>query len=346
MRPPSPVPARRSAPLAAAAGAVALAVALAGSGCSRGSAPAADPRATAADGASARPQPAPFDWKDPTRSLEMDAGEVAARLGSFAWSGETTWSSLRGTRRSGAVEQHRIRQLVDGPFAAESDLDPGAGPGSETGMRVVFADGMTWARSRYAASGAWRERPSDHGHEARRFRDQAFGGARDVAGLLGPALQAAPTGEASLLGRPARRFALRIDRSRFVPGPTRGGAGVAAPKDPASDDTALRLAFLDGREPLDATGELVADAATGAPLEVRLKALFGVKGDPDARVEVELSGRITALGGKVAAVRPPTPSLPDERKPKGVARALERAGLRKKGGEAARGDAGEDDGDE
>jgi hypothetical protein len=55
-----------------------------------------------------------------------------------------------------------------------------------------------------------------------------------------------------------------------------------------------------------------------------------VKGDPDARVEVRVEGRMTALGGAVAEVRPPEASLPDERKPRGVARALEQAGFGKK----------------
>jgi hypothetical protein len=40
----------------------------------------------------------------------------------------------------------------------------------------------------------------------------------------------------------------------------------------------------------------------------------------------------------VAAVEAPRVSLPDERKPRGVARALEQAGLRKKKGTASAGE--------
>jgi hypothetical protein len=44
---------------------------------------------------------------------------------------------------------------------------------------------------------------------------------------------------------------------------------------------------------------------------------------------VKLDARVTALGAAVAAVRAPGKVLPDERKPKGVAQALEAAGLKR-----------------
>ena len=49
----------------------------------------------------------------------------------------------------------------------------------------------------------------------------------------------------------------------------------------------------------------------------------------------------------MAAVEPPRNALPDERKPRGVARALEQAGLRDgKGVKAAPADETDDEGDE
>jgi hypothetical protein len=80
--------------------------------------------------------------------------------------------------------------------------------------------------------------------------------------------------------------------------------------------------------------DLLADAESGVPLEVRLRCDFQVKGDPAARAEVELSAQVRAVGGSVAAVVPPAQVLPDERKARGVARALEAAGLSKKGSAA------------
>jgi hypothetical protein len=49
---------------------------------------------------------------------------------------------------------------------------------------------------------------------------------------------------------------------------------------------------------------------------------------------VALTARVTALASAVQAVSAPDRALPDERKPKGVARALEAAGLKKRGAPA------------
>jgi hypothetical protein len=303
-----------------------LALSLLAVACSRGGAP----------GSSSGPSSAapPFDWERPAGALRLDADAVAARLGSFAWEGSATWSATRGDRKVEVSERHAVRQLATGEFLADGTVDPGRGPGSDSGKRVVWAKGTTYARSLYAASGEWRERPSDHGRGARRFRDESFRIAGEVAALLGPALVATAAGTGSAMGRPARRFSLSLDRSRFAPGPSR----LSAEPPPGGPDpqTATRLAFLDGREPIDASGELLLDSATGAPLAVRISALFGVTGDPDARVRVDVDGRVTAVGGEVPPVEPPPKALPDERKPRGVARALEQAGLRKtKGAEPA-----------
>jgi hypothetical protein len=289
--------------------------------------------------ASAPKGPAPFDWDRPTTALLTTPDEVAARLGSFDWTGVASWAVTRGDRKVEVSEQHAVRQLASGEFAAEGTVDPGRGPGSESGKRVVWAKGMSYARSLYPASGAWRERPDDQGRGARRFRDQSFLLAGELAALLGPALSASPAGSGTVLGRQARRFTLSLDRSHFTSGKSRLSADP--PPGGPDADTRLRLALLDGREPIDASGEMLLDAATGAPLSVRVSALLGVKGDPDARVRVDVEGKIGALGAQVAAVEPPARVLPDERKPKGVARALEQAGLRKKKATGADGPAPE-----
>jgi hypothetical protein len=310
--------------------------------CSRGGAPAdrGDPASKA---------PPSFDWTRPTGALRIDPDAVAAGLGSFAWEGTADWSAVRGERKHEVSERHAVRQITSGAFAAEGTIDPGKGPGSESGKRIIWAQGMTYARSLYPASGQWRERPTDHGRGARRFRDESFLLASEVAGLLGPGLVASPAGTGSALGRPARRFSLALDRANFTPGPSH----LSAEPPPGGPDAAtkVRLALLDGREPIDASGEMLLDAATGAPLVVRISALLGVKGDPEARVRVSVEGRITALGREVAPVEAPRGALPDERKPRGVARALEQAGLRKKKvADAAPGDEdaveGEGEGDE
>jgi hypothetical protein len=282
----------------------------------------------------------------PDGLLAVGADEAAARLGSFEWSAVATWSVSRPKAgvRLHLAERHRVRQSAGGDFEVESDLDPGEGAGAETGKRIVYANGMTYARSRYAPFGAWRERPTDRGRDARRFRDESFGLLADAAALYGAALEVTPVGDTTFLGRPVRRFQIALKAGAATDGgPSRLGA--QAPDGGPDDDTRRRLAFLDGRIPARADGEILADAASGVPLKFLLKGAFKVKDDPDARVDLELAGQMKALGPAAAAVAPPKDVLPDDRKPRGVARALEAAGLRKRGEAAGEPEEGADEGD-
>ena len=287
-------------------------------------------------------RPPAFDWSHPATALELGADEVAARLGSFEWSAAVEWTVSRDgdeARRVRAVERHRVRQAATGEFEVHAEIDPGLGAGSDTGRDIVWAGGATYARARYAP---FRERPTDHGRDARRYREESFLVARSLARLLGPALELQPAGDAEAIRRPARKLAVTL---------AKGAAGRAAPAASAQpptpdDDTRRRRAFLDALRPQSAKGELVLDSATGVPLEVRIAATFTVEGDPKARVAVELLGQVKALGGEVAAVAPPKGARPDERKTAGVAAALEAAGLKKrpedKGGAEPAEDAGEE----
>ena len=102
-----------------------------------------------------------------------------------------------------------MRQSVGGEFEADAEIDEGRGPGGETGKHVIFAGGLTYARAQFAP---WRERPTDHGRDARRFRDESFTMAGDLARLYGPALVLTPAGETQFLGRTARRFTVALAR--------------------------------------------------------------------------------------------------------------------------------------
>jgi hypothetical protein len=279
--------------------------------------------------------PTAFDFGRPLDALRMSADEVAAREGSFAWEGRIEWAvSKPGAAPVAAIEQHRLRQLATGEFHAEAEIDPGSGAagadgGSATGREVVYTGGMTYARARWAP---FRERPSDRGEGARRFRDESFRAAASLLDLLAPRLTASAAGETVVLGRAARRFALTLGGAA----PKRAAAPPEGLPDGGYDpDTRRHLAFLEGRVPAAAAGELVLDARTGVPLAVDLRASFTERDDPQLRADVALAARLTALAGAVAAVRVPDGALPDERKPKGVARALEAAGLRKRGAPAS-----------
>lgn len=294
--------------------------------CSRG--PDTEGRRRLLSGEDAGAVEGPFDFTRPGAALLHDADEVARRLGSFEWTAAVEWTVSRegdDARRVRAVERHRVRQSVTGEFEVSADLDPGLGPGSETGKQVVFAGGMTYGRAKYAP---FRERPTDRGRDARLFREQSFSLPRSIARLYGEALALQPDGDTTVLGRPARRY-----RITFAPEATAPPAPGPKRAPDADEDTARRRAFLEGRVPRSADGELVLDAATGAPLRVRLSGSFGVKDEPRVRATVELLAQVRALGGEVAAIAPPKGALPDERKAAGVAGALDAAGLRKRPGE-------------
>jgi hypothetical protein len=266
-----------------------------------------------------------FDPARPLEALALDADAVARAMGPFSWEAEVRWRAERaGASPVQATERHRLRQLPSGDFDVSAEIDPGTGPGSETGKQVVFVGGKTFAHGRWAP---FRERPTDRGEDARRFRDESFRMAADLAALYGPALVAEQAGETSVLGRRARRYRLALSPSS----PPRPSAPPPAlPGGRYDADTQRHVAFLEGRVPTAAEGELLLDAQSGAPVRVTLRGSFARRDDAELRVEVELSARVTAQGGAVAVVQAPAKVQPDERKPKGVARALEAAGLRKR----------------
>lgn len=284
------------------------------------------PRPFSREGARAAASAA-FDPERPEGSLLLDADEAARRIGSFEWTAGVEWSVTRqgSAERVRAVESHRLVQSSTGEFALEDLIDSGRGEGSETGREVIWAGKMTYARNRWAP---WRERPTDRGRDARRYRGESFGLAADLASLFGPRLSLAPAGEGSALGRKALRYALAL--AADLPEPPAPAETRVFPQGGPDPDTKTRLAFLDGAQAVSAKGELLLDAQTGVPLRLSLDAAFGVKADPRARVQVALRAQVKTLGAGVPAVAPPKDALPDDRKPRGVADALERAGLKKK----------------
>lgn len=313
----------RTAALAAAA--------LALASCSRGDSDAKR-RLFSRDDAGAHKE-APFDFERPAAALSMSADDVARRLGSFEWTAAVEWTVARegdDARRVRSAERHRVRQSAAGDFEATAEVDPGLGPGSETGKDIVFTGGHTYARAKYAP---FRERPTDRGRDARRFRDESFDLAASAVRLYGGTLTFTPAGEATVLGRAARRFRIGLASGAAPAAPAPRPAGAPAP----DDDTRRRARFREGRVPASADGELLLDAATGAPLRVRLTGAFTVKDEPGVRASIELLAQVKALGGEVAAVSAPKNPLPDERKPAGVAAALDAAGLRKRGEEGKAG---------
>jgi len=301
-----------------------LALLLALPGCKRGADAEARARLTGRAPSASQAAAAP-DLSAPAPLLLLDAGEAARRLGSLDWRGAVHFTAGRQDQAAGRVEvteHHAVRQLATGEFTATSEIDAGAGPGGVTGKEIVYAGGMTYARGRFAP---FRERPTDHGRDARRFRDESFALLGDLARLCGPSLQLTPAGLATHLGRTGRRFTVGLAAAPAAAPPADGRAFGGGGVDP---DTKRHLAFLEGRQPLAARGELLLDEATGVLLKGQLSAAFSLREEEKLRVSVEVATEVTALGAAVQGVPAPAGALPDSRKPPGVAAALEAAGLK------------------
>lgn len=270
-----------------------------------------------------------FDASHPESALASTADEVASRLGSFEWVGAVEWSVSRASGSPLHVtEKHRVRQSATGEFEVRADVDPGLGPSAVEGKEIVYAGGMTYAR---ALPAPFRQRPTDRGQDARRFREDSFGLVRTVASMIGPGLRLEPAGGEVVLGRQAQVF-------RFSLGEAATQAAKPAPPgfQAADADTAARQGFLRGSIAREAGGELAVDSETGAPLRARLSATFDAGGAGQAQgpqVSVVVSGQMKAFGGEVKAIAAPSSALLDERKPAGPSPALEAAGLKKRGEE-------------
>ena len=167
-------------------------IALIAGACSRGADEEAARRLAGPD-AGDRAEAAPFDLERPLSALALDADGVARRLGSFEWTAGIEWTFSRegeDAQRVRAVERHRVRQSATGDFDVSAEIDPGLGPGSDSGKDVIRAGGMTYARAKYAP---WRERPTDRGRDARLSRDESFSAPAAVLRLCG-AVAATPAG--------------------------------------------------------------------------------------------------------------------------------------------------------
>jgi hypothetical protein len=225
------------------------------------------------------------------------------------------------------TEEHRVRQSQTGEFEVRAEVDPGLGPSALRGKQILYVNGMTYARS---LPSPFRERPTDRGRDARRYREESFGMVRTVAELVGPALRVQPDGGQVVLGREALRYRFSLGEV-----PARGAEPAPAGFQANDADTAARQGFLRGAVPTAADGDLAVDAQTGAPLRARLTATFdGPAGtERGAKVTVVVSAQVKALGGEVKAIAPPRGARADERKPAGPSTALEAAGLKKHGEE-------------
>ncbi len=262
------------------------------------------------------------------RVVDMGPAEVTERLGPHRFSAEVsfTWTAGKDT-----VKLTETRLLESAAGGVAGDFHARIDNSRDQGLEVVRARGQVFARSKY---GKYRLRLRDRGM-AERTRDETAGALQQLDGLFQGRLELALAGPTSIEGRPAVRYTLRL---ADAPAQVKSARGETPPplahaRSGLDDDTARRQRFMEQRQPRKLTGEVVVDAATAVVLRAHLDGTLGVAGEKGvalAQLHVVLDERIKDVG-KPVAIQPPEGHLADADKPEGIADALDRFGIQRKG---------------
>jgi len=262
------------------------------------------------------------------RVLDMGPAEATERLGPHRFTAEVTFEWSSGNQKTKLTENRLLESAaggVAGDFHARIDNS------RDQGLEVIRARGQVFARSKY---GKYRLRLRDRGM-AERTRDETAGALRQLDALFQGRLELALDGPTSVDGRPAVRYTLRLAEAAAP-------AKVAKAETPPpvsyargglDEDSARRQRFMDQRQPKKLSGELFVDSATAVVVRAHLDGALLVPGDKGvapAQLHVLLDERVKDVG-KAVSIQVPEGHLPDADKPEGIADALDRFGIQRKG---------------
>ncbi len=261
------------------------------------------------------------------RVVDMGSAEVTERIGPHRFSAEVafTWTAGKDT-----VKLTETRLLESAAGGVSGDFHARIENSRDQGLEVVRAKGQVFARSKF---GKYRLRLRDRGM-AERTREETAGALRELDGLFQGRLDLALEGPTSVEGRSAFRYAVKL-ADAAAGKPTRGETppAVAFARGGLDEDSTRRQRFIDQRQPKKLTGELVVDATTAVVLRAHLDGMVAVPGDKGvapAQLHVVLDERLKDVG-KPVAIQAPEGHLPDADKPEGIADALDRFGIPRKG---------------
>jgi len=263
------------------------------------------------------------------RVVDMDAAEVTERIGPHRFTAEVTfeWSAGKDKEKVKLTETRLLESAaggVGGDFHARIDNS------RDQGLELVRARGQVFARSKY---GKYRLRLRDRGI-AERTRSEAAGALRELNTLFQDRLELALDGPTSIDGRPAVRYTLKLAGAAPAAKAARSEApGAAYARSGLDDDSGRRQRFLEQRQPARLSGEVVVDAASAVVLRAHLDGTLAVPGSngvAPAQLHVVLDQRIKDVG-KPITLKAPEGHLPDVDKPEGIADALDRFGIPRKG---------------
>jgi len=273
------------------------------------------------------PQKLASDPKLAHRVVDMGSAEVTERIGPHRFSAEVafTWTAGKDT-----VKLSETRLLESAAGGVSGDFHARIENSRDQGLEVVRAKGQVFARSKF---GKYRLRLRDRGM-AERTREETAGALHELDGLFQGRLELALEGPTSVEGRSAFRYTVKLADAAGSK-PTRGEMppAVAYARGGLDDDSARRQRFIDQRQPKKLTGEVVVDATTAVVLRAHLDGVVAVPGDKGvapAQLHVVLDERLKDVG-KPVAIQAPEGHLPDADKPEGIADALDRFGIPRKG---------------
>ncbi len=295
------------------------------------------PQAVAAASEKLPPQDAADNPAIARRILGMGAAETTERLGAHHAVATIDWE---WTTAGKTLRLKETRDLLDGPGGMSGDFTAKLSNTNNAGLEVMRVGGKVFARNTWGKDGQsrFRERKRDRGI-AERLREEAYGALRDVDQLFRGRLKLTAMSSADNTATFADRTAWKYSVSLGDPLPEAGAKlpPVLAPKNGLDTTTKRRRHFFDARNPVSLQGEILVDSATSVVLKAHVVGRLLVKSDDGGVGDTELHLTVdTALSdlGKSASFEVPKDFMPDEDKPDGVAAALSRYGLERKGSDA------------
>jgi hypothetical protein len=285
------------------------------------------PQAVAAASQKLPPEEAADSSSISRRILGMGAAETTERIGPHTYNATITWEWASGGKN---IRLKESRELLSGPGGVSGDFIARMTNTNEQGVEVMRIGGKVFARSTYGKDGAarLRERRRDRGM-AERIRDEASGALRDFDLLFRGRLKLTAQGTSSLEGRTAWKYTVSL--ADAAPDTGAKLPPLAVPKNGVDETTKRRQLFYDARTPRTLQGEVYVDAETSVVLKARLDGRVGVKAtDSESELHLVIESALTGIG-KAPVIEAPKDFLPDEDKPDGIAAALLRMGIERKG---------------
>jgi hypothetical protein len=222
--------------------------------------------------------------KDPGelgRALETPYGKVIAALGPHTYNIDTTTLVDEGTSRVTDLSDHATIEIGEaGAYHAVYTNS------ADYGREVTFDGGKLYLRPRYQR---WHGRAPESPDEPGEQRDSFFGAIAATWDLVAPGAELTDQGQTQVAGRAARKIVVKLSPS---------------PRPPSVEPLVQRK-WREKRTVEALSGEVALDAASGAPLALKLAATIGFSRDGRRfSMKIGIDAKADAIGTAVAVAAP------------------------------------------